>query len=631
MEAELSATPEWLVEYIKSYNAGEAIGYILNGDIEGVAFRGVRHRGLLHSVLRAKRDVVASYSMSSGVRILFPDEVITVDDDGAKRRVTRRARALELIGVKATQPAATGVGSLIGPASAGATQQQADPFAQARRPLQALELLTVLLRGGEGVAVIVEHAETVVPAAAMGSKGAMSGDDRAALVTLLDWARDDVIARQNANPIFLMVRDLEELHPDLRASDVGWRAIYLRMPTRDERQTYIDWYLQVRADDGRPIELRDGITSAELANNTAGLSLANIEDVLLVAGQGEGATRTMVKSYKDQVITSQYSEVAEMIDPLVGGFDEIGGMATLKEWARVEVIDPIRQGRRGDVPKGILFVGPPGTGKTWFVRGLAREVNFNAVALNASKILGGIVGESEKKLAKFLAFVKSLAPCLVFLDEFDQSDMAKRGNNSGNPVASNLFNAMLQFMSDETLRGRVVMVFATNRPDLLDPAVLRFGRMDAIVPVLLPDAQERALIAEAQARSQGILLNEGTCAAIAEQTDNWSAADIGAVVRKTRLLASRDERFRLAGDDDVRVRSIADADDVLQEHVGRALRTIRPQTLGQADYYTRLAVMACNDTDLLPERYAGLLDQREELVDVVLEAEPVGIKRGRAW
>src|SRR5207248_5393078 len=126
------------------------------------------------------------------------------------------------------------------------------------------------------------------------------------------------------------------------------------------------------------------------------------------------------------------------------------------------------RGKAVNAPIGLLRVGPPGTGKTFFVRALSKEIGFNAVLLNLANILGGIVGESERNLKKFFTFARALAPVLIFIDELDQTDISRRGTGSGNPVAANLFNSMLQFMNDETLRGRVIVVFASNRPDLID-------------------------------------------------------------------------------------------------------------------------------------------------------------------
>jgi len=238
------------------------------------------------------------------------------------------------------------------------------------------------------------------------------------------------------------------------------------------------------------------------------------------------------------------------------------------------------------------------------VRALSREIGFNAVALRAENILGGIVGESEQKLKRFFSFARSLAPVLIFIDELDQSDMSRRGGGSGNPVAANLFNSMLQFMSDETLRGKVITIFASNRPDLIDPALLRFGRMDAIIPVLLPDEAARESIIAAQARTQEIAIEVDALTAIAGTTDKYSAADLAAIIAKARKLTRR------TGGRAITV-AVARA----------ALLYIRP-TMQNADWYTLLAIQACNDAEHLPEQYAQLLTNRQELQSQIKVSEP---------
>lgn len=422
----------------------------------------------------------------------------------------------------------------------------------------------------------------------------MSADDRRLLVTLLSWGQDEELAHCD-NPVFLLCRESGELHADLRASSSSYKLIEVPLPTREERLTYLRWYLQKRQETGQPINLAD-LPVSELANLTAGLNLRHLEDVLLL-GAKSGVTRDLVKGRKREIITTEYSGEAEMIDPLPGGFRALGGMDRLITWARTEIIGPLAQGRR-DVPKGVLLVGPPGTGKSWFVSALTAEIGFNCVALRAENILGGVVGESERKLKRFLTFARALAPVLIFVDEIDQSDLSRRGNGSGNPVAANLFNQMLQFLSEESLRGDILVFFASNRPDLIDPALLRFGRMDAIIPVLLPDEAGREGILFAQARRQDIVLTEDAVASLVSAIRNYSAADLAAVVGKARKLAFR------AGYGEVR---LAEAQT--------ALRLIRPATPEIAERYTLLAVQACNDAEHLPPPYDELLSNRSRLQD----------------
>ena len=150
------------------------------------------------------------------------------------------------------------------------------------------------------------------------------------------------------------------------------------------------------------------------------------------------------------------------------------------------------------------------------------------------------------------------------------------------------------------------MVFfgASNRPDLMDDALLRFGRIDAIIPVLLPEEPERLAIAQATARSLGFTITAAAAEFIAVDSDKYSAADVAQVVIKASKIVKR----------------TSNDPTILTAHAQAAARTLRPATPAKADYFTMLAVQACNDTELLPPRYAALLDDRGKLQETIQAA-----------
>lgn len=206
-----------------------------------------------------------------------------------------------------------------------------------------------------------------------------------------------------------------------------------------------------------------------------------------------------------------------------------------------------------------------------------------------------------------MARAGAAAPVLVFIDELDQSDISRRGNDSGNPVAANLFSQVLRFLGDEGNRGRVIFFAATNRPDLLDPALMRFGRIDAVIPVLLPDQVERLAVLAAQAKAQEATVDGAALQMLAANTEGYSAADLAALVSKARRLGNG---------------YIGPAE------AARALQAIRPNSLQMAEFYTLLAVQAVNDADLLPPAYAALLADRQQLQRRIEEAPAPAARRG---
>ena len=572
--------PTWWQTCRQTLISGSTAAIILHLNTRDYAVPG-KHLTVYLSKALATRDVVAIYNRATGIR--FP-------------LTTMEAKAKDLLNLN--QPTTP-----VNPAFAAlaAVTGQPPPAAPGwpRNPGAALALLEELLLTDAKVTVILEYAETLLPAADLATMGP---DDRTLLVTLLRWGSDPAI-QASGNFAFLLVQNLTDLHPALRAGSSGYAAIEVPLPDRTARYAYIDWYTEARP-------LATDLDTAEFANLTAGLSLIHIENILLKADLAGTLTRDLVRAEKSALIAQEYAGLLEMLDP-TAGFEIVGGMAQLKNWAAAEIIRPVRENRLRDMPQGIMFVGPPGCGKTFFVKALAKEIGFNAVALNMQNILGGIVGTSERNLARALSVVKSLSPVLVFMDELDQSDVSARGNTSGNPVAKNLFSQLLQFLGDPSNRGKVVFFGASNRPDLIDDALLRFGRIDAIIPVLLPEEVERFYIAQATATRLGFTLSDEAAALIAANSEKYSAADVAQVVIKAAKIVKR----------------VSNETVILHEHAQAALAAIRPATPAKADYFTNLAVQACNDTELLPPRYATLLDDRAELATRIQAQEPAGRNR----
>ncbi len=598
--------PSWYQDYQMSFGAAEAHAFILYGDIDGYVQETLSQRRFLVTMLAQKREVVVLYDLAGG--ITFADEAmrkialgylkkekeeeITIDEF-EQRLGTEGDRLQARIGSRAPtqdefREALANVG--IGPSQD--TEEEEDPFA-ARRPLDALRILETLMRATDAkgnVAVLVDYSDKVMPPKDVGT---MTPDERILLVLLQRWGVDRSLGNCN-NPIFLLTRELDDLHPDIKTRVSGYKAIELPIPDYEGRLDFVNYYLARRKERGRPISLID-IDEKELSRLTAGLNLKNLEDLLLLAAKAGGVTIDLVVTQKNQVISREYGDLVEIIDPLPNGFKDLGGMDEVINWLMQNIVTPLREGRVKDVPKGVLLVGPPGTGKTFLVRALARVLGFNALAINMENILGGIVGTSERNLKKVLGLARAISPVLMFIDEVDQTDVSRRGNTSGNPVASNLFSAVLRFMGDKTLQGKVVMCIASNRPDLLDSALTRFERIDATLPIRLAKEKGRLGIVNAQARMQDCDIEEEAAVLIAQKAVKYSAADLGAVVKKARIIATQRGNIILERP----VITLADAE--------RAMKAIRPETPQIAEYYTLLMIKAVKDTELLEQDELELL------------------------
>lgn len=591
------AFPAWYREFSKLFRAGAGHCFILYGDIHGVTpMKGASQLRFMQSILHTeRRTIIVYYHRAVGITFALP---------------SMRTEALALLGSDWRLPPSDDEFSAALDATGIVVQtaSQGDVFSSARRPREALSVLEHLLRTEQAkgrVAVILDGADLICPAA---NKATMRDDQLSILATLQYWGLDSSLGKQD-NPVFLLTPRLSDLHPDLRTSGSGYKVIEEALPDEQTRFSYIRWYLEDHRQ-SEPIALID-LTKEDLARNTAGLDLRQIEDILLLGattengGEATGVTRLLVKIRKDTLIRQQYTQAIVMLDPLPEGFAGLGGMEQLIAFTRSEVIAPLREGWRRDVPKGILLVGPPGNGKTRYVEAAAKELGYNALALRMATILGGIVGTSERNLQELFDVARSLAPTILFIDEIDQTLVAQRGNTSGSPVAANLFAALLTFMGDESIRGRVLVVGATNHPELLDTALLRPGRFDVIFPVLCPDQEARRSMLIVQARLQDTTFTPEALSQIAEHTNNYSAADLEAIVKEARLLARWNGRT---------VISLQDAQE--------ALENIRPVTLAQVESYTRRAREACNNLRFLPPPIA--LQERERRRTALERQEHVG-------
>jgi transitional endoplasmic reticulum ATPase len=190
--------------------------------------------------------------------------------------------------------------------------------------------------------------------------------------------------------------------------------------------------------------------------------------------------------------------------------------------------------------KGFLLFGPPGTGKTLLAKAVAREAEANFIATKSSDLLSKWYGESEQQVSRLFARARQVAPTVIFLDEID-SLAPHRGGGLGEPaVTERVVNTLLAEMDGlEEMQG-IVVIGATNRPTLLDPALLRPGRFDELVYVPVPESEGRLRILQIHARNMP-LAEDVDLASIAERTVRFTGADLENLVRRAGLLAIRED------------------------------------------------------------------------------------------
>jgi len=260
-------------------------------------------------------------------------------------------------------------------------------------------------------------------------------------------------------------------------------------------------------------------------------------------------------------------------------WDDIGGLEDVKQLLIEAVEWPLRYAsnfkRLGiNAPKGILLYGPPGTGKTMLAKAVANESDANFITAKGSALLSKWYGESEKRVAEIFRKARQVAPAVIFLDELDAL-VPVRGGAVGEPhVTERIVNQLLSELDGlEELHG-VVVIGATNRPDIVDPALLRPGRFDELILVPVPDKPSRKKIFEVHTRNMP-LAPDVDIDALVELTEHYTGADIAAICRKAGRLALRESMS---------------SEHVRERHFLAAIREIGPSvTPDTMKYYVRLA------------------------------------------
>jgi SpoVK/Ycf46/Vps4 family AAA+-type ATPase len=227
----------------------------------------------------------------------------------------------------------------------------------------------------------------------------------------------------------------------------------------------------------------------------------------------------------------------EIVEPRAG-LDAIGGYRYLKRYVKWRLIPSIQNpellaelGIAGDRPRGILLYGLPGTGKTMFATALAAELGLPMVKLSPSQLFHGIVGESEKAVRRIVRVIEAMAPVVVFIDEADQllTSRAEVSVGADSGVTRRVVSALLEWLGSRERRSFVV--FATNYARDIDPAFLRPGRIDAVIPVFLPDADARREIFRIHTQVLRRVPLEGVDEdRVVRSTELWTGAEIEKMV-----------------------------------------------------------------------------------------------------
>lgn len=271
----------------------------------------------------------------------------------------------------------------------------------------------------------------------------------------------------------------------------------------------------------------------------------------------------------------------------IGGVDEATGR--LREGVELPLKNPKAFERLGIRPaKGFLLYGPPGTGKTLLAKAVAKEAEANFISMKSSDLLSKWYGESEQQISRMFARARAVAPCVVFIDEID-SLVPARGSSGNEPqVTARVVNTILAEMDGMEEMNSIVVIGATNRPALVDPALLRPGRFDELIYVGAPDEGGREHILKIHTRNMP-LADDVDLAQLAKATPRYTGADLEDVVRRAGLVAIR--------------------------------RTDNPENVTAGDFKEALEDSCPTVTERMEAEYAAM---KGELKRKALEVRPIG-------
>ncbi|PWR11420.1 ATPase [Micromonospora sicca] len=357
----------------------------------------------------------------------------------------------------------------------------------------------------------------------------------------------------------------EAVDPALRAPDLLSLRITVPLPDQALRREQLTVLT-------RQVPLAEDVRLDEVAARTPGFVAADL--AALVREAGVRAALRQKTAETPTVAMADFSAALEVVRPTTMAastlelasvtLDDVGDLVEVKETLTESVLWPLTYpdtfARLGvQPPRGVLLYGPPGCGKTYLVTALARSGRANVLSVKGAELLSKWVGESERAVRELFRRAREAAPTLIFLDEVDALAPV-RGQATDGGTTDRVVAALLTELDGVEALRNVVVVGATNRPDLVDPALLRPGRLERLVYVPPPDGPARTEILRAASRNVP-LAPDVDLAALGAELAGFSAADCAALVREAALAAMRESLT---------------ASTVTAAHIGTARRLVRP-------------------------------------------------------
>ncbi|MEE2650743.1 MAG: CDC48 family AAA ATPase [Candidatus Thermoplasmatota archaeon] len=295
-----------------------------------------------------------------------------------------------------------------------------------------------------------------------------------------------------------------------------------------------------------------------------------------------------VKEIEPSALREIYIEVPEVT------WDEVGGLEDIKERLKESIEWPLTIPEKFvhfgiNPPRGIMLFGAPGTGKTLIAKAIANEAKANFITIKGPELISKWVGESEKAVREVFKKAKQSSPSIVFLDEFESIAGMRRSNSGdGSDVMNRVVNQLLSSMDGVEGMEGVIVVAATNRPEMIDPALLRSGRFERVLHIPPPDKDSRKAILRIHA--DDMPLGRFKIDDLASKMDNYTGADIEAVCREAALIAMREDKKTVS-----------------KKHFEQAVERVRPSVNeDMMQYYGRMESMLTSGLESVRRSSGGM-------------------------
>ncbi len=561
--------PPWANEMCDLFRSGSTSQFILHGNVfdvvPAVLSKGPAALSLqeyLQEVMFAGYDVVLRYDRGKGIRAVRGEkdwsewfEQVSGLGAGMMSSVREPGKALELI----------------------------DRYLLRTLNLQAIQNPEA---GQRKIAVIIDFAEFVVP---QGNSLQLGGEFSTNVVKTLGWANDPAILRSNIVTV-LITEGLHDLN-ELVVENPHSTKLKIPLPGEDDVREYLQMLVEQTFPD---LPDKCDVSMDILARRLTGLSRVGARTVLSLALKKDGRiTADWLSKMKKNLIERECQGLLEFLESPYT-LDHVAGHEAAKTWLR-EDTTLLRRNVYHALPMGYLITGRIGTGKTFVVQCWAGELGIPCLVFKNFR--DRWVGATESNLEKIFAILHALGQVVVFVDEADQAAGKRESGDGDSGLSGRIYAMLAKEMSDTRNRGRIIWVFATSRPDLLEVDLKRQGRLDVHIPLFTPQgSQEMRTLFCAVAKKLRFPLTEQDIPDLPEKMVLGGNEIEGVLVRALRL-------YELA----------ADPKPSLKDVLAQTINQVRPNAhTKKLEYMDLIAVRECTDERFLIPQFQNIAPEQLE-------------------